>query len=142
MSDRDKSAPPVRIAMLGAGTVGSSVAQLLARHQHDLAHRVGAGFELIAVGVKDINKPRVGIAQSLLTQDLESVALSGADILIEVMGGIEPARSLILSAMEAGASVVTANKALMAEDGKITTLNAEQGGAFEVSSAEKILEAL
>ena len=46
MSERDKSAPPVRIAMLGAGTVGSSVAQLLARHQHDLAHRVGAGFEL------------------------------------------------------------------------------------------------
>ena len=66
MSERDKSAPPVRIAMLGAGTVGSSVAKLLARHQHDLAHRVGAGFELVAVGVKDINKPRVGIAQSLL----------------------------------------------------------------------------
>ena len=126
MSERDKSAPPVRIAMLGAGTVGTSVAKLLARHQHDLAHRVGAGFELIAVGVKDINKPRVGIAQSLLTQDLESVALSGADILIEVMGGIEPARSLILSAMEAGASVVTANKALMAEDGAALYAAAER----------------
>ncbi len=128
MSERDKSAPPIRIAMLGAGTVGSSVAQLLARHQHDLAHRVGADLELIAVGVKDITKPRVGISQSLLTQDLESVALSGADILVEVMGGIEPARSLILSAMKAGSSVITANKALMAEDGAALYAAAERFG--------------
>ncbi len=128
MSERDKSAPPIRIAMLGAGTVGSSVAQLLARHQHDLAHRVGADLELIAVGVKDITKPRVGISQSLLTQDLESVALSGADILVEVMGGIEPARSLILSAMKSGSSVITANKALMAEDGAALYAAAERFG--------------
>ncbi len=128
MSERDKSAPPIRIAMLGAGTVGSSVAQLLARHQHDLAHRVGADLELIAVGVKDITKPRVGIPQSLLTQDLESVALSGADILVEVMGGIEPARSLILSAMKSGSSVITANKALMAEDGAALYAAAERFG--------------
>ncbi len=128
MSERDKSAPPIRIAMLGAGTVGSSVAQLLTRHQHDLAHRVGADLELIAVGVKDITKPRVGISQSLLTQDLESVALSGADILVEVMGGIEPARSLILSAMKSGSSVITANKALMAEDGAALYAAAERFG--------------
>ena len=117
MSERDKSAATIRIAMLGAGTVGTSVAQLLARHQHDLAHRVGAGLELVGVGVRDIGKPRVGIDESLITSDLESVVHSGADILIEVMGGIEPARSLILSAMQSGSSVITANKALMAQDG-------------------------
>jgi len=141
MSERDRSGRPIRIAMLGAGTVGSSVARLLTRHQHDLAHRVGANLELISVGVKDINKKREGIPQSLLTQDLESVALSGADIVIEVMGGIEPARSLILSAMEAGSSVITANKALMAEDGAALYAAAERSGVdlyFEAAVAGAI----
>ena len=50
MSARDTTRPPIRIAMLGGGTVGSSIAKLLARHQHDLAHRVGADLELVSVG--------------------------------------------------------------------------------------------
>ena len=141
MSERDKSAATIRIAMLGAGTVGTSVAQLLARHQHDLAHRVGAGLELVGVGVRDIGKPRVGIDESLITSDLESVVHSGADILIEVMGGIEPARSLILSAMQSGSSVITANKALMAQDGAALYQAAEQYGVdlyFEAAVAGAI----
>lgn len=117
MSARDTSQPPIRIAMLGAGTVGTSVATLLTKHNHDLAHRVGASLELVAVGVRDTSKPRPGIDPAIVTSDLESVATSGADIVVEVMGGIEPARSLILSAMKSGSSVVTANKALLAEDG-------------------------
>ena len=141
MSARDTTRPPIRIAMLGAGTVGSSVAKLLAQHQHDLAHRVGAALELVAIGVRDTAKPREGIDASLITSDLDSVVTSGADIVIEVMGGIEPARSLILAAMAAGSSVVTANKALLAEDGAALYAAAEQYGVdlyFEAAVAGAI----
>jgi len=141
MSARDTSRAPIRIAMLGGGTVGSSVAKLLAKHHHDLAHRVGADLQLVAVGVKDASKPRVGIDAALITTDVNSVATSGADIVVEVMGGIEPARSLILSAMKSGSSVVTANKALLAEDGAALYAAAEEYGVdlyFEASVAGAI----
>jgi homoserine dehydrogenase len=127
--------------MLGAGTVGSSVAKLLAQHQHDLAHRVGAELELVAIGVRDISKPREGIDPSLITSNLDAVVTSGADIVVEVMGGIEPARSLILAAMAAGSSVVTANKALLAEDGAALYAAAEEYGVdlyFEAAVAGAI----
>jgi homoserine dehydrogenase len=141
MSARDTTRPPIRIAMLGAGTVGSSVAKLLAQHQHDLAHRVGAELELVAIGVRDTTKSRKGIDPALVTSDVDSVAASGADIVIEVMGGIEPARSLILTAMAAGSSVVTANKALLAEDGAALYAAAEEYGVdlyFEAAVAGAI----
>ncbi len=141
MSARDTTRPPVRIAMLGAGTVGTSVAKLLAQHRHDLAHRVGAELDLVAIGVRDTSKHREGIDPSFITDDLESVATSGADIVVEVMGGIEPARSLILAAMAAGSSVVTANKALLAEDGAALYAAAEQYGVdlyFEAAVAGAI----
>jgi homoserine dehydrogenase len=141
MSARDTTRPPIRIAMLGAGTVGSSVAKLLAQHQHDLAHRVGAELELVAIGVRDISKHREGIDSSLITSDLDSVVTSGSDIVVEVMGGIEPARSLILAAMAAGSSVVTANKALLAEDGAALYAAAEEYGVdlyFEAAVAGAI----
>ena len=141
MSARDTTRAPIRIAMLGGGTVGSSVAKLLAKHQHDLAHRVGADLQLVAVGVRDASKKRIGIDPVLITTDLMAVATSGADIVVEVMGGIEPARSLILSAMESGSSVVTANKALLAEDGAALYAAAEEYGVdlyFEASVAGAI----
>lgn len=141
MSARDHTRPPIRIAMLGAGTVGGSVAKLLAQHGHDLAHRVGADLELVAVGVRDVNKDRLDIPSNLLTTDLESVVHSGADIVIEVMGGIEPAKSLILSAMKQGSSVVTANKALLAQDGAALYAAAEEYGVdlyFEAAVAGAI----
>ena len=141
MSARDTTRPPIRIAMLGAGTVGSSVAKLLAQHQHDLAHRVGAELELVAIGVRDISKPREGIDPSLITSNLDAVVTSGADIVVEVMGGIEPARSLILAAMAEGSSVVTANKALLAEDGAALYAAAEESGVdlyFEAAVAGAI----
>jgi len=108
---------PLTVALLGGGTVGSEVARLIHDNAHDLAERVGAPVVLSAVAVRDVGRPRAGIPDELLTADSAGVAASGADIVVEVMGGIEPARTLILSAMAAGSSVVTANKALLAADG-------------------------
>lgn len=112
-----ESVPPLSVALLGGGTVGSAVARLLVENARDLEERAGAPVELRGVAVRDTLRSRDGIAPSLLTSDAAGLAGSGADIVIEVIGGIEPARSLILAAMEAGSSVVTANKALLAADG-------------------------
>ena len=110
--------PPLKVALLGAGTVGAEVARLLGDNASDLAARVGAPLELVGVAVRDASKVREGIDPALVTTDAMALVTRGdIDVVIEVMGGIEPARSLILAAMENGASVVTANKALLAEDG-------------------------
>ena len=108
----------MRVALIGAGVVGSSVAQLLTEHADDLAARVGRPLELVGIGVRRAGRARSvpGVDPALFTTDATEL-VTRADIVIEVVGGIEPARSLILRAMEHGASVVTANKALLAEDG-------------------------
>jgi homoserine dehydrogenase len=94
------------------------VAQLLSEHADDLAARVGARLELAAVGVRDLTKSRAYVDQLIITNDLEGlVNRTDIDLIIEVMGGIEPARSLLLAAMANGKFVVTANKSLLAEDG-------------------------
>lgn len=129
------------VALLGGGTVGSQVARLLRESADDLAARVGAPLRLVGVGVRDTTKARDGIDPALLTDDLPALAASGADIVVELLGGIEPARSLILSAMEAGSSVVTANKALIAEDGATLHAAAEKHGVdlyYEASVAGAI----
>ena len=109
---------PLRIALLGAGNVGQEVARLLSDNAADLEARVGAPLELVGVAVRDSAKPREGIDPALITNDALALVTRGdIDVVVEVMGGIEPARSLILAALDAGASVVTANKALLAEDG-------------------------
>ncbi|MEI6363619.1 MAG: homoserine dehydrogenase [Actinomycetes bacterium] len=112
-----EQARPLTVALLGGGTVGSEVARLIIENAHDLAERVGAPVVLTKVAVRDLSRSRPGIPDEALTDDAAAVAESGADIVVEVMGGIEPARTLILSAMAAGSSVVTANKALLAADG-------------------------
>ncbi len=112
-------AQPLTVALLGSGTVGASVAQLLSSQSEDLTARIGAPLEVVGIAVRDLRRERPGIDPALLTDDAESLVRRGADVVIEVMGGIEPARSLILSAMEHGSSVVTANKALLAQDGAI-----------------------
>ena len=129
------------VALLGGGTVGSQVARLLRESADDLAARAGATLRLVGVGVRDAAKTREGIDPELLTDDLEALASSGADVVVEVMGGIEPARSLILAAMAAGSSVVTANKALLAEDGGTLHAAAEKHGVdlyYEASVAGAI----
>jgi homoserine dehydrogenase len=105
------------VALLGGGTVGSQVAHLIAARATDLEQRVGASLVLTAVAVREPGKVREGIPAELISGDAMAVATSGADIVVELIGGIEPARSLILAAMAAGSSVVTANKALLAADG-------------------------
>ncbi len=108
---------PITIALLGGGTVGSEVARMLLGNASDLEARIGAPVRLTGVAVRDVAKVRPGIPADLLTADAAALASSGADIVVELMGGIEPARSLILSAMAAKSSIVTANKALLAADG-------------------------
>ena len=120
---------PLRIALLGAGTVGGQVARLLLENKAELAARVGAELELIGIAVRDINSKRAeGVPAELLTTDAEALILS-ADIVIEVMGGIEPARTLIRQALLAGADVITANKALLANHSTELFDVAEQVGA-------------
>jgi homoserine dehydrogenase len=109
----------LNIALLGCGVVGSQVARLLREQADDLAVRTGARLELAGIAVRRLSHPRPGIDQALLTTDAMGLATRpDVDVVIEVIGGIEPARSLLLSAMQTGKSVVTANKALLAEHGE------------------------
>lgn len=107
----------LRIALLGCGNVGSQVARILLEDAEALAARTGARLELTGIAVRSIDAPRdVDLPRELFTTDAESL-VEGADIVIELMGGIEPARSLILRSIEHGATVVSGNKALLALDG-------------------------
>jgi len=118
VSETDKQAQPLRVALLGCGVIGSAVARLLTEHAGDLTARVGRSLEIVGVAVRRPGKDRsgTGVDASLFTTDAEDL-VTRADVVIEVIGGIEPARSLILRAMKHGASVVTANKSLLGEDG-------------------------
>jgi homoserine dehydrogenase len=132
---------PITVALLGGGTVGSQVARLMIENADDLTARIGAPLELVGVAVRDATRSRDGIEPALLTDDSAGLAARGADIVVEVVGGIEPARSLILAAMAAGSSVVTANKALLAADGATLYAAAAQHGVdlyFEASVAGAI----
>jgi homoserine dehydrogenase len=119
MAVTDRSAAPaLKVALLGCGVVGSSVATMLVTNGDDLAARVGARLDLIGIAVRrpERARPDVPVDPSLFTADADTLVRS-ADVVIEVIGGIDPARELILTALKHGASVVTANKALLAEDG-------------------------
>ncbi|MGV9667562.1 homoserine dehydrogenase [Nocardia niigatensis] len=106
---------PIGVAVLGMGTVGTEVVRVIRDHADDLCNRVGAPVVLRGVAVRDLSKDR-GVPAELLTADAESlVTRDDVDIVVEVMGGIDPARALIAAALNAGKSVVTANKALLAD---------------------------
>ena len=110
--------PKLRIGILGCGVVGSQVAKQLLRHQKELSTRSGAELLLTKIAVRDLKATREGIDSALLTTDSKSIVTDPEiDLIVEVMGGIEPARELILLAIENGKSVVTANKALLATHG-------------------------
>ena len=129
------------VALLGGGTVGAQVARLIASSAADLEQRVGASLVLTAVAVREPGKVREGVPAELISGDAMAVATSGVDIVVELIGGIEPARSLILAAMAAGSSVVTANKALLAADGATLHEAAAKYGVdlyFEASVAGAI----
>ena len=134
---RRQARATLRIALLGCGSVGSQVARLLREQAADLAVRTGARLELAGIAVRRPAHPRAaGIDRELLTADAMGLATRpDIDIVVEVIGGIEPARSLLLAAMKAGKSVVTANKALLAENG------AEIHGAAREHGADLYYEA-
>src|ERR1700758_5390059 len=115
----DKPGKVLRVALLGCGVVGTQVARLLAEQADALAVRTGARLELAGIAVRRLSHPRPGVDPVLLTTDAMGLATRpDVDIVVEVIGGTEPARGLLLGAMKTGKSVVTANKALLAEHGE------------------------
>jgi homoserine dehydrogenase len=136
------SLTPLRVALLGCGVVGSEVARLIIEQAEDLRARVGRPLELVGIAVRRYGRDRPGIDPELFTTDAEAlVTREDVDLVIEVIGGIEPARSLILAALRHGASVVTANKTLLAEDGAALFEAAERASAdlyFEAAVAGAI----
>jgi homoserine dehydrogenase len=122
----------LRVALLGCGAVGSQVFRLLGEQADDLAARVGAPLQVAGVAVRDpAGRARAAsVPDELITTDaMGLVTRSDVDIVVEMIGGIEPARSLLLAAMRTGKSVVTANKALLGADGAVMHAAAREHGA-------------
>lgn len=132
---------PIRIGLLGAGSVGSQVARLLIENRAELAKRVGAELSLTGIAVRDLGSKRdADLPAELFTTDAESVIL-GSDIVIELIGGIEPAKTWVMRALSSGSDVITANKALVAAHGPELFALADQLGAqlyFEAAVAGAI----
>jgi homoserine dehydrogenase len=118
----------LKVALLGCGNVGAQVARILTEDADTLAARTGARLQLSGIAVRNVNAKRdVDLPQELFTTDAETL-VKDADLVIELMGGIEPARTLILSALRNGAGVVTGNKALLAQDGPTLYEEADKAG--------------
>jgi homoserine dehydrogenase len=123
---------PLRVALLGCGAVGSQVFRLLGEQAADLAARVGAPLQVAGVAVRDpAGRARAAaVPAGLITTDaMGLVTRPDVDIVVEMIGGIETARSLLLAAMGAGKSVVTANKALLGAEGAVMHAAAREHGA-------------
>ena len=129
---------PVRLALLGCGTVGEGVVRLLRANAAMFERRLGAPLVLGGVADRSL-KPDValGLGAEMITRDSEAlVARDDIDIVVELFGGYQPARSLILKALQSGKDVVTANKALLAEHGDEIFKSATKAGrtvGFEAS---------
>ena len=111
---------PLRVGLIGCGTVGAAVVRLLDEHREDVARRAGGALEVVRVAVRDPGRDRgVALPKDAFTDDPMAVATaSDVDLVCELMGGIEPARALVLAALGAGRPVVTANKELVASHGE------------------------
>ncbi|HEV2778296.1 MAG TPA: homoserine dehydrogenase [Actinophytocola sp.] len=134
------SEDPVKVALLGHGTVGSEVDRLLHVQAGDLAARVGKPVRLAGIAVRRPNR-HPDVPADLLTADAAALVASNVDVVVEVIGGIEPSRTLLLDALRAGKSVVTANKALLAEHAAELFAAADESGAdlyFEAAVAGAI----
>ena len=125
----------IGVGLLGLGTVGTGVAKII--NDNEGRHPLVSRLELVKIAVRDLSKERsISIPISKLTQDTKEIINDPAiQIVIEVMGGIEPARTLILQAIQAGKSVVTANKAVIARHGKEIDLAAKKAGVYVLSEA-------
>ena len=108
----------VNVALLGLGTVGSGVWKMLKENQDVIARKTGKWYQVHAILVKDPEKKRdLDVEEALVTTDFSKVLTKETDVLVEVMGGVEPAFSYIKQAIKQGCHVVTANKELMAKHG-------------------------
>lgn len=109
----------MRVALLGCGTVGEGVVKLMRRNAALIERKLGAPLELAGVADRSLKPtPSLGLAEKLITRDAAALVVRpDIDIVVELFGGIEPARTLIRQAIAAGKDVVTANKALLAEHG-------------------------
>ena len=120
---------PVGVALLGYGTVGEAVYRLLAENRHHFVQRIGGDIEVRGVAVNDASKPRDGVPAELLTDDAVGlVERDDVDIVVEVIGGIDYPREIVLKALQAGKSVVTANKALVAAHSAELAAAADEAG--------------
>ena len=128
---------PISVGLLGCGIVGSATARVLLDHADELARRAGSPIELASVAVRDISKPRaVDLPAHILTTDAQALVADPAiDIVVEVMGGIEPALGLLTEAARNKKHIVTANKELLA------TLGQEVLGAAEAAGVDLLFEA-
>ena len=109
----------VKIGLLGLGTVGGGVYKLIERQKSEMVSKTGADVEIAKILVHNRNKKREGIDESLLTDQWKDIIEDKEiDIVVEVMGGIEPAKTIITEALKAGKNVVTANKDLLAVCGE------------------------
>jgi homoserine dehydrogenase len=125
---------PIRVGLLGLGTVGRGTFDVLRRNQHEIMRRAGRGIEIAMVAVRDEARARavVGRDLPLTTEPLDVVRHPDIDIVIELIGGYEPARSLVLESIARGKHVVTANKAMLARHGN---------EIFEAASARGVMVA-
>ena len=125
---------PIRVGLLGLGTVGRGTFNVLHRNQHEIMRRAGRGIEIAAVAVRDAAKARAVVGKDLpvTTEPLDVVRHPDIDIVVELIGGYEPARSLVLEAIARGKHVVTANKAMLARHGN---------EIFEAASAQGVMVA-
>jgi len=128
---------PVRIGLLGCGTVGAALAQLIVDESDDIRARTGLVLQVARVGVRDLTKDRGPLFDaSVLTTDVASIVTDpDIDIVVEVMGGIHPTKELILDALKAGKPVITANKELLAHEGP------DVFAAAEAASVDLLFEA-
>jgi homoserine dehydrogenase len=127
MANNDAPERTLPVGLLGCGTVGTGVVRLLREHADQIAARLGARLVLGPVAVRDSERHRDVPLEHVTTDPMAVVDDPDVDIVVEVMGGIEPARSLIAAALEQGKSVVTANKELVASLG---------GALFEIAEAK------
>lgn len=109
---------PAHIALLGCGTVGGGLVQLIERVRSQLATQQGVAFTFSRVLVRNVERPRDGITHDRLVSRLDQAIPEDADVVVELLGGIEPAHTLVRQALERGLPVVTANKALLAVHGR------------------------
>ena len=109
----------IQVGLLGLGTVGMGVYKLLRKRAETMDKTIGAQLEIKKILVHNKNKKREGVDETLLTDDWKEIIEDDEiQIVIEVIGGIEPAKTMILEALKAGKNVVSANKDLIAEEGK------------------------